>query len=75
MNIKTKRVRIYLDTTTKQEIEERSCLWGLINYRVVINTNKIKDDLVIYLDEGAEIDKIWIVDGYSAVKTELAKCV
>jgi hypothetical protein len=75
MNNKNKRVRMYLDASIKQEIEERSCLWGLIKYEVIINTNKVKDDLVIHLEEGADIDKIWIIDGYSAVKTELTRTI
>lgn len=68
--VKTQNQKIFLETTESKEIVRKSALWGLIQWNVVVNTCKIKDDLIIYLRNDQEIDKIWLVFGFG-VKQEL----
>lgn len=51
--------KIFIETTERKEILRKNFL-GIIHWDTVINTNKIKDDLVIWTPMN-KIDKIWII--------------
>ena len=52
--------KIFIETTERKEIIRKNFL-GIIYWDTVINTNKIKDDLVIWTPSN-KIDKIWLIE-------------